>query len=141
MKIQNQNAVEHTLKQMGVDAPISDAGMLITIPNNASVYDVVRERIVQDMTYGGLWYQLAAVMTGDKEYSETKSTIKSLLAEYSSKYTSSQGNKISTNAISFYPSPGEVAIIKEELAQLDANPNYKPWFFGGVSSSDIIKMF
>lgn len=141
VNVQNQKSVENVLKQMGVPAPISDAGMMTTIPNNASVYDVVHERIYQDMTYGGLWYLLAAVMTGDKQYDEVKGSIKSLLKEYAAKYKDVQGNRISTNAISFYPSPGEVAVIQGELDQLDNDPNYKPWFFGGVSSTDIIKMF
>ncbi len=140
--ISNQEAVDATLAQMGITPPISDAGMMSGLPADATIQEVVAERVGTDWQYGGLWYMLAAVMTRDIEYSSVKSKIKSALKEYENNYKRTAGNKVTTGAISFYPSPGEAQLIKSELEKLDADPSYSPNFFGSsVSASDLLKMF
>ena len=140
--ISNQEAVDATLKQMGIAPPISDAGMMSDLPADATIQEVVSERVGTDWQYGGLWYMLAAVMTNDMEYESVKSKIKSALKDYENNYKRTAGNKATTGSISFYPSPGEAQLIKSELAKLDADPAYSPNFFGSsVSASDLLKMF
>jgi hypothetical protein len=140
--IDNQEAVDQTLAQFGLTPPISDAGMLVEIPSDATVIDVISERIGIDSAYGGLWYMLAAVMTGDINYILVKSKIKAALSDYENNYRRTAGNAKVTGLISFYPSPDEAAAIKAELAQLDSDPNYIPSFFGpSITSSELNKMF
>lgn len=140
--ISNQEAVDATLKQMGISPSISDAGMMSELPADATIYEVVSERIGIDFQTGGLWYMLAAVMTKDMEYGSIKSKIKSALRDYDNSYKRTVGNIATTGSISFYPSPGESQLIKSELEKLDADPSYSPNFFGGsVSASDLLKMF
>lgn len=140
--IANQEAVDQTLAQFGLEAPISDAGMLVELPSDATVTDVVAERIGIDSTYGGLWYMLAAVMTGDANYISLKSKIKEALADYENNYKRTAGNIKTTGLISFYPSPAEAAVIKAELSKLDADSSYIPSFFGpAIEGTDLIKMF
>jgi hypothetical protein len=140
--IKNQEAVDATLSQMGISTTISDAGMMSDLPADATIHEVVSERIGTDWQYGGLWYMLAAVMTKDMEYGSVKSKIKSALKDYENNYKRTAGNVATTGSISFYPSPGESQLIKSELEKLDADPSYSPNFFGGsVSASDLLKMF
>ena len=140
--IANQEAVDATLKQMGISAPISDAGMMTELPSDATIQEVISERVGTDWKYGGLWYMLAAVMTQDMEYESVKSKLKSALKEYENNYKRTAGNLATTGSISFYPSPGEAQLIKAEFEKLDADPSYRPNFFGGsVTSSDLLKMF
>ena len=140
--IANQEAVDATLKQMGIDSPISDAGMMTELPADATIQEVISERVGTDWQHGGLWYMLAAVMTQDMEYESIKSKLKSALKEYENNYKRTAGNKATTGSISFYPSPGESQLIKSELAKLDADPSYSPNFFGSsVTVSDLFKMF
>ena len=140
--INNMAAVDATLSQMGISPTISDAGMMSGLPADANIYEVVSERIDADIQYGGLWYMLAAVMTNDIEYRSIKSKIKSALTDYENNYKRTAGNIATTGSISFYPSPGEVLIIKSELKKLDADPSYSPNFYGGsVTASDLLKMF
>jgi hypothetical protein len=140
--ISNQEALDATLKQMGLSAPISDAGMMSELPADATIQEVVAERVGTDWQYGGLWYMLAAVMTNDMEYESVKSKIKSALKDYENNYKRTAGNKATTGSISFYPSPGEAQLIKSELQRLDADPSYSPNFFGSsVTASDLLKMF
>jgi len=140
--IANQEAVDATLKQMGIAPPISDAGMMSDLPADATIQEVVSERVGTDWQYGGLWYMLAAVMTNDMEYKSVKSKIKSALKDYENNYKRTAGNIATTGSISFYPSPGESQLIKSELAKLDADPSYSPNFFGSsVTASDLLKMF
>jgi hypothetical protein len=140
--IANQEAVDATLKQMGIASPISDAGMMTELPADATIQEVIAERVGTDWQHGGLWYMLAAVMTQDMEYESIKSKLKSALKEYENNYKRTAGNKATTGSISFYPSPGEAQLIKSEFEKLDADPSYRPNFFGGsVTSSDLLKMF
>jgi hypothetical protein len=140
--IKNQEDVDRTLAQFGISPTISDAGMLQDLPSDATIQEVVSERVGTDSTYGGLWYMLAAVMTRDMEYASIKSKIKSALADYENNYKRTVGNTVTTGSISFYPSPGEVALIKSEMSKLDADPNYNPMFFGAsISASDLLEMF
>ena len=140
--IENQEAVDNTLAQLGYATPISSTGMLVSLPADATLLEVAEERIREDMPQGGLWYMLGAVMTNDVPYSELKSKIKSALNDYENKYKRTAGNKALTGEISFYPSPSEINFIKSELADLEADPSYKPQFFGGgVTAEDLIKLF
>jgi hypothetical protein len=140
--ISNQEAVDATLSQVGIEPTISDAGLLPELPSNATVEEVISERIGTDSMYGGLWYMLAAVMTGDENYSAVKSKIKLALAEYEANYARTVGNANTTGRVSFYPSPEEAAAIKVQLSRLDADPGYSPRFFGpSITSLDLIKMF
>ena len=140
--IENQEAVDNTLKQFGIDSPISSAGMMVNLPSDATVVEVAEERINGDAAYGGLWFMLGAVMTNDIPYSDIKSKIKSALAEYESRYKRTVGNTKTTGDISFYPAPVEVDYIKNQLRMLEEDPSHEPRFFGpGVSSSDLTKMF
>jgi|LauGreDrversion4_2_1035121.scaffolds.fasta_scaffold10566_5 hypothetical protein len=140
--ISNQEAVDATLAQMGIAPPISSAGMMIELPADATIQEVVSERVGTDWQYGGLWYMLAAVMTRDIEYDSVKSKIKSALKDYENNYKRTAGNTATTGAISFYPSPGEAQLIKSELEKLDADPSYSPSFFGGsITSRDLLEMF
>jgi hypothetical protein len=140
--IENQEAVDNTLKQFGIDSPISSAGMMVNLPSDATVVEVAEERINGDAAYGGLWFMLGAVMTNDIPYSDIKSKIKSALAEYESRYKRTVGNTKTTGDISFYPAPVEVDYIKNQLRMLEEDPSHEPRFFGpGVSSSDLMKMF
>jgi hypothetical protein len=140
--ISNQEAVDGTLAQVGIEPMISDAGMISGLSSDVSKDDVISERIGIDSNYGGLWYMLAAVMTGDENYGAVKSQIKSALAEYERNYKRTAGNTKSTGMVSFYPSPAEAAIIKAEMEKLDANPDHTPRFFGpAITSVELIKMF
>lgn len=140
--IDNQEAVDQTLSQFGIESPISDSGMLAGIPSDATAVDVIAERISIDSAYGGLWYMLAAVMTGDTQYNSIKSKLKSALSDYETNYKRTVGNTKVTGLISFYPSPDEAFRIKSELAKIDADSSYEPLFFGpSITSSDLTKMF
>jgi len=141
-EINQQEAVNKTLNQMGIEAPLSDAGMLTGLPASANTYEVAQERISIDYKDGGLWYLLGGVMTGDLEYASVKSKINSELSKYEKNYELTVGNKIKTGEISLYPSPGEVFIIRQELKALDKDDSYSPRFFGpSISSTDISQMF
>ena len=140
--IKNQEDVDRTLAQFGISPTINDAGMLEELPADATIQEVVAERVGTDSTYGGLWYMLAAVMTSDMEYAPIKSKIKSALADYEKDYKRTVGNTITTGSISFYPSPAEAVLIRSELSKLDSDPNYNPRFFGpSISASDLLQMF
>lgn len=141
-EIAQQKQVEESLAQAGIEAPLNDAGMMVEMPSNATIYEVVEHRIGIDYKYSGLWYMLGAIMTKDLSYKDIKSKLKRALSEYEENYKKTLGNKISTGEISFYPSPGEVSIIKMEMEKLDKDPSYEPKFFGpSVSSSDVLNMF
>ena len=134
--------VNHTLNQLGYASPISSTGMMVSLPSDATLQEVAEERIREDMAYGGLWYMLGAVMTHDQPYSTLRSKIYAALADYQSKYARTASTQAETGEISFYPSPKEVALIKNELKSLDADPDYTPEFFGGnVTAAALVKMF
>lgn len=141
--IDNQEAMEKVLeKQFGITSPISDAGMMVDLPSDATLFEVVQERISEDYKYGGLWFMLGGIMTGDMLYEDVKSKLNASLKAYERNYARTQGNKLSTGAISFYPSPGEVALIKGELQKLEADASYSPRFFGTtITPSELSKMF
>ena len=139
--IENQEEVDKTLAQMGIGPVVSSAGMMTNLPTDATPLEVAEARIEEDINYGGLWYMLGAVMTGDLSYGEVKGDIAKSLATYEKNYKRTAGNTITTNSISFYPSPVEANWIKSELQKLDKNPSYSPDFFGmGVTKSDLLKI-
>lgn len=140
--IANQESVDKVLGQFGIAPVISSAGMLTSLPSDATLIEVTSARIKEDISYGGLWYLLGAIMTDDIEYSAAKGDIRKALTSYSTNYKRTAGNKLSTGEISFYPSPGEVNLINSELDELDKNPDYEPRFFGaGITKADLVKIF
>jgi len=141
--IDNKEALERVLEhQFGIAAPISSAGMMVELPANATIFEVVQERIGEDYKYGGMWYMLGGIMTGVILYNDVKKDLEASMRQYERNYERTQGNTLTTGAISFYPSPGEANLIKEELKKLEADPNYSPRFFGpSITPGELSKMF
>jgi hypothetical protein len=138
----NQEMVDETLSQNGIQSGVSSTGTITALPSDATQLEVAAERISIDSATGGLWYLLGSVMTGDRQYSSVEYQIKATLAEYEKRGERVSDNVKNTGEIGFYPTSREVAWIKSELAELDADPTYKPRFFGArVTGVDLLKNF
>jgi hypothetical protein len=104
--------------------------------------DIIKKRMKYYMA-DNLWNILARIMTRDISYRDYgKDKINALVDYYEWKYEQSEKTVDWPGRFEFYPSPGEVALIRAELAKLDADPDYNPYFFGGsISAYDLSQIF
>jgi len=107
-----------------------------------SALDVLKYRMNYDWSYNNLWVILTKMMTNEIDKSAYKEKVYALLDYYDLMYANSAKSDGWSDPILYYPSPGEVMLIKSQLDKLNSDPDYSPNFFGSsISASDLFKIY